>query len=78
LTSTKIYGDAMLIQNKHSFFISRRNILLAMIIHPLLINRFISDNTNVATSTLSMKYEGEFVILGGWVLLKKDLIEVPG
>lgn len=49
-----------------------------MFIYPFLISKLMVDNKNWKTDPLSSNKEDEFVILGGWVLLKNDLIENPG
>jgi hypothetical protein len=64
-------------QKDHRFYLGRRNFILAMFMYPFLISKLMADNKIGVGSPLFLDEEDGFVILGGWVLLKDDLIQNP-
>ena len=65
----------MIPRPKHNRFIwSRRNFILALLFTPLVTSELMADKKNDEDFSLSSSREDEFVIVGGWVLLKTDLM----
>lgn len=62
----------MNLQKDNRLILGRRNFILAALLFPFLSRLTAYKFTN---GTLSLNEEQEFIILGGWVLLKDDLIE---
>ncbi|MGB4813260.1 MAG: hypothetical protein WBP13_12385 [Methylophilaceae bacterium] len=59
--------------------INRRSFLLSLAVQPLVLNNImgqLSNNPSVANLTYSDP--SEFVIVGGWVLLKSDFLSTEG
>lgn len=55
-------------------FMSRRNLIFTIFLSPFLVNALIADTKTSVKGSSSANSEDEFVIVGGWVLLKHDLI----
>lgn len=54
--------------------INRRFFLIAMAVQPLLLNRFFAQFPEKAFFPSIKEDEVEFLIVGGWVLIKSDLL----
>lgn len=56
--------------------ISRRSFLQAMVAQPLLLSSPINQVPNLPQFNVASQDSSEFVIIGGWVFLKSDLLKL--
>jgi hypothetical protein len=61
-------------QKENKILLNRRNFILMALISPFLANTLLTDQKIAVKRSPSIDTEAEFVILGGWVLLKSDLV----
>jgi hypothetical protein len=64
-------------ENNHSL-LGRRDFILAALLFPFLVRASMTYPENTKGGSLSTDKNAEFVILGGWVFLKSDLIGNQG
>jgi hypothetical protein len=65
-------------QQKVIHSLSRRNFVLAALVAPFLANNLLVNGHSDQNISSSSSTDGEFIIVGGWVLLKSDLINTAG
>jgi hypothetical protein len=56
----------------------RRDFILGTLLLPFLASTLVTDLKIAGDSLLSTETKDDFVVLGGWVFLKSDLIGNPG
>jgi hypothetical protein len=67
-------GFTMALLTDDQMLFRRRDFLLAVFLSPLLAKSLLTDEGIDKIGSLFTDAESEFVILGGWVLRKNDLI----
>jgi hypothetical protein len=67
-------GFYMLPHEEDRIQLGRRDVVLAVLLLPFLVNASVTDLGIVGEGSLSTETKDDFVILGGWVFLKSDLI----
>ncbi|MFZ2160703.1 MAG: hypothetical protein WAW02_00665 [Sideroxyarcus sp.] len=71
-------GFSMPSQADDHILLSRRDFMFAAFLFPFLVDTSLADNKISVEGSISLGTESDFVILGGWVLLKKDLTDNLG
>lgn len=68
----------MLLREDNHILSGRRDFVLAALLFPLLVRTLVTDLEIAGRGLSSTETKDDFVILGGWIFLKSDLIDNLG